>query len=411
MANKKHILLISYTFPPIAGIGGRRWAKFAKYLSKLGYTIHVIHSKNEFKDESLWLADVENNENIIRYEVKSNYPSILLTHPKSIIEKLLYKLTLFKVLITTKGSPYDRSLFWAEGMLNITNQLILKYKIKDVIVSCAPFSQAYFCLKLKQQFKNLNLLVDFRDPWTWGERYGFINLSQSRLSFEKEMEKNVMENFNYIIVPDSTMKEHLELVYPNYIDKIKIIPHGFDKDEVNRELKTKSENIRLLLYGTLYQKLENVFKKLAISLNNFGKNITLDIYSNNENYKSFFQDNNLIDSQVNFYPEIKPINLFNKIKNYDYVLINQPDDSLDFITTKIYEIIFSNTPIILIAKKGKLSDFIIENSLGIWFDSDSLGENIFRDFKCIDDKFKMVNFPIEKYSYKNLTDDLVNFLE
>ena len=42
MNNLKHVLLISYSYPPYPGIGGRRWAKFSKYLSRLGFVIHVI---------------------------------------------------------------------------------------------------------------------------------------------------------------------------------------------------------------------------------------------------------------------------------------------------------------------------------------------------------------------------------
>ena len=52
--SKQHILLISYTFPPHPGIGGRRWAKFSKYLSKLNYIVHVIHVANPFDEDSLW---------------------------------------------------------------------------------------------------------------------------------------------------------------------------------------------------------------------------------------------------------------------------------------------------------------------------------------------------------------------
>ena len=61
------VLLVSYTFPPYKGIGGRRWAKFAKALARRGHPVHVIHSAGaDSLKGSLWSADVE-HPNIITH--------------------------------------------------------------------------------------------------------------------------------------------------------------------------------------------------------------------------------------------------------------------------------------------------------------------------------------------------------
>jgi hypothetical protein len=59
--SEKTILIICYGFPPFPGIGGRRWAKFSKYLSSYGFNINVIASKNPFKTENNTL--IKNEEN------------------------------------------------------------------------------------------------------------------------------------------------------------------------------------------------------------------------------------------------------------------------------------------------------------------------------------------------------------
>ena len=80
--NKK-VLIVCYSFPPYPGIGGRRWAKFAKYLYRNGYNVNVISSKNKADENSQWKTDIEEYSNNIDY-IESNYPFYLGINPKSI---------------------------------------------------------------------------------------------------------------------------------------------------------------------------------------------------------------------------------------------------------------------------------------------------------------------------------------
>ena len=52
------LLLICLEFPPVRGIGGRRWAKFAKELARRGHPVHVIRSAGHAGQlDSLWATD------------------------------------------------------------------------------------------------------------------------------------------------------------------------------------------------------------------------------------------------------------------------------------------------------------------------------------------------------------------
>ncbi len=411
VTNSNHILLISYTFPPYPGIGGRRWAKFSKHLSRLGYTIHVIHANNPFKEESLWLDDVRNDPNIHMYELNSSYPTVLLTQPKTIYDKINYKLSLLKVKFLTKGTPYDRAVFWKKSMLALCEQLIKTNGIKNVLVSCAPFSCAYYALQLKENFNNLNLITDLRDPWTWGKGYGFSFLSKKRLLFEKQMEKEVIEKTNYVLVPSIEMKYHIGLAYPKFSDKIVEFPHAFDDEEITIKEKEKSDKVRLMFYGTIYNNLDLAFENISEAIVKSSSTITLDIYSPTNSYENLFEQKKLLNNTVIYYKPMLPKLLFEKMSNYDYVLIVQPDYAKDFITTKIYEIIYSITPIILVSNEGKLSDFISSNGLGLWFTPNQLIEG-FRTLGNINPEiFKTKQFPIENYSFKFIISNLVNYFK
>lgn len=370
--------------------------------------MHVIHSKNPFKEESLWLDDVRNEPNIYTYELDTLYPKVLLTQPKTIIEKLDYKLSLLKVKLFSKGTPYDRGLFWKQPMLELSRQLIERHNIQNVIVSCAPFSCAYYALELKRDNSNLNLMIDLRDPWTWGKSYGFSDLPENRLLFEKRMEYEVVEKSNYILVPSIEMKSHIESVYPANAHKILEIPHAFDEEEVVTNIKERTDKIRLVFYGTIYDNLATVFEAISEAIRKNTPLITLDIYSSSRSYEELFDEKKLLTGSVNYYKPLSPKFLFNKMGDYDYVLIVQPDYAKDFITTKIYEIIYTGTPIILISSEGKLSEFILHHELGLHFSPEQLKEG-FRSLLTIDSEiFQPKKFPINNYSFRFITSKLVN---
>ena len=78
----------------------------------------------------------------------------------------------------------------------------------------------------------------------------------------------------------------------------------------------------------------------------------------------------------------------------------------DFITTKIYEIIYSQTPIILVAKPGKLSNFILDNNLGLWISPSNLKDGMESLLDINPQRFKLNQFPIHNYSFSSITSEL-----
>ena len=75
------ILLICHGFPPVRGIGGRRWAKFAKELARRGYTVHVIRSAgSKGRMDSLWSEDTR-HEGIVHHPLPHAYPAVMTKRP------------------------------------------------------------------------------------------------------------------------------------------------------------------------------------------------------------------------------------------------------------------------------------------------------------------------------------------
>jgi len=370
----KNILLVSYVFPPYYGIGGRRWAKHAKGLTKLGYTVHVICADNPFEKESLWFSQIKNNSKIIIHTVQSHYPSILLKSNLSFFQKLKYKFWQSFLPLKTKGNPYDRALFWNESMLRMANELIQQFKIEKLICSGGPFSPMYHVTKLKNDFPALFILNDLRDPWTWAPNWGYGNLNEERMKVELHMEAEMVKLSDKVSVPTEGLLNELCKRYPTNKDKFMVIPHVFDEDEISITSKKSNNEVRLIYYGSIYEGIEPVFEQFFEFLKN-NPSIKLDVYSDAIAKISSLQKYYSL-SNVSLNLALNPKELFEKVNNSDYVLMINPDYNKDNISTKFYEIIYTKTPIVLISNDGLGPAFIKDNHLGWHLKHEKLEEEL-----------------------------------
>lgn len=402
----EHILLISYVFPPYPGIGGRRWAKFAKYLAKKGFVVHVICAQNPTAETSIFIDDVK-QEGIHVYPVSSGYPSVLIKQINSFTDKINYRIQLMRLKLATKSNYYDKGINWKSRFISKAKDVIEAHRIKNIVVTGAPFSVLFDASALRQYFPGAKMIADMRDPWTWGTAYGMQIISAGRKAEERRREAVVIEKYDIVSVPTQEMKETLCKTYPSFSDKIQVIPHAFDPEEINLLPKTTSPTNRFVFYGTLYVGIENVFEQVLQFV--LKQKSTLDIFLfGNKDKQTFFKKDEM--PGIHLFEPVQPSVLFKRFSNYDYVIIIQPVVAKDFITTKIFEIIYSGTPIILISEEGKLSSFIVENKLGIHIHPGQLEKFLAID-KTKNGSVDVQAFPIASYSFESVTDKLVSYFD
>ncbi|HXB39769.1 MAG TPA: hypothetical protein VNZ49_04455 [Bacteroidia bacterium] len=412
VTHKKEVLLISYVFPPYPGIGGRRWAKFAKHLTKKNIKVNVITAQNPFSETSVWNRDVK-TETIRKNIIPHRYPAVLIDPPFNYLKRLQYKLSLNTVQSKTQGSIYDRAVFSEKDILETASQLIEKNNITHIICTGAPFSILHYGVELKKKYPKLKLLSDMRDPWTWGIAYGFGTISEKRLAYEKKLEQEVLEFSDLISVPVAPMEKHLKTTYTEQAEKVFILPHGIDIDDlpvpdINMSVE-KSNKVQLIYCGTIYRGAEKILKRFSGLLINEKENpIKFTIYplSNKEALKHKFSA-----GPIQIKEPLSPNELFEIIQTQDFYVSIVTEQYKDFISTKYYEIIYLKKPIILISPKGILSEFIVSNNLGLHFTPDKLSDLIvyLQSGKTID--FNK-NFDLSNFFYNRLTDSIItNFIE
>lgn len=361
------ILIVSHTFPPAPGIGGRRWAKFAKYLRLQGHMVEVLTAEKPVDSESSWAADTIE---IPVHTYPHHFPAILDKKPKGLIEKIAYRSALFTMNRKSNGSPYDRALGDEKAFLKKLLELLDFQEFQCVIVSGPPFRLLNYTAGLIARFPQIVFVADFRDPWTWGEGYGYRHLPLERLRFEKDMERKVLDTFNLICSPWPEIVRKLQRKYPDDAEKVFELSHGFDPSDipdVSEDNSVKSGKLKLVYGGSLY---EDASRSISNLINFAGQNperIELDIYSNEEwngNYQS---------GSVHFHKPVSSREFFAISQKADLLIFFIPEHLKNGVPSKLYELAAMKVPILVLGRKGTVSEFIENRKLGIFLaEGDSL---------------------------------------
>jgi glycosyltransferase involved in cell wall biosynthesis len=403
----KRILIISYYFPPNPGVGSRRWAKYGKVLRQKGCDVHVLTARTPHKARSAWDEDVKD---LKVFPVEPKYPRILNNwEKKSLLGKIRYKFMNAVVKMRVRGMHYDRAVFWRSTMLKKARQIIKQKKIEVIIVSTPPHRSAYYALELKRDHPEIKLMIDLRDPWTWGSFREYPNLKNKDRKFEEMMAAAVMENSDTLIVPVQKMYDSLLQKYPDTRRKLYLLSSAFDLDDfANINPRESSSGIRKFIYfGTLYDNLDDHFNGIANALSGFRGQFVLDIYSKRETYKKIFDRAGLLD-YVNYHAELPSGQIFQKVVDADFVFLFKPYEyGKDNVSTKYFEITNSKTPVFLIADRGRASEYIVNNKLGIHTevaDTESTLRRLMQGNLTVDYN---TEFSVEDYSFQHLGEKFI----
>lgn len=371
------VLIISHTFPPYRGIGGRRWAKFAKVLARRGHPVHVVHSQGaEELKGSLWNDDVR-HAGIFTHALPQRYPTVLFKRPlTSIGEKLGYRFWMKLLPVLVKGNYFDKAVFWEQQLLSRCRTLIQQQGIRNVIVTGAPFRLMAQAAKLKTEFPELHLVADFRDPWTWGHVYGHGTLGPAREAYERSLEAEVARMFDVLISPAPAIIDHLRSTYGGDPQRYVLLPHAIDPEELGDPLPPPADGcFRMVYAGSLYGAAEaaTYFDALLQALRRTRElypealaQCTLDLYITGHDTVRYEQQVHAagLSEVVRFHAPRPAKEVFPLIAQADLVPIFIPSGNKDFLGTKFNELFFLRRPVLHIGVPGLVSRTITGNKLG-----------------------------------------------
>ncbi len=415
----KHILLISYIFPPYPDVGSRRWAKFAKYLTKDGFKVHVIAAKSPFTEKSLWNNDIK-HKNISLHYLPTCYPKILMFERRYLWQKIIARVLIYILKLFTKGIVYDFAIFWQRPLHKEAIRLIKEYKIENAIVTGPPFRVPYYTALLKNKFPGINIISDLRDIWLDGKLYCLDKLSGKTLQYEAMMEGCVIQNSDHVTFSDENISDKFKEKYLNKTntDKFITLPHAYDTDNYSfgEQVKPQIKNEKIIFaFGgaipmmgirPIIIPLFDTLKLLKENRPEIYNRLSFRFYIKQLWASNLFKKYNL--DIISFHDQLPENKYFQVISQADFLMIFLPDHLNDYRISKFYEYLPLKKPIIVFSNIGKASRYIAENKIGYAFTPDNYYNNLIRLIEDYDNHEAIFNpnFNYAEFSFESVTKKL-----
>lgn len=373
----EHILLLCHSFPPVPGIGGRRWAKFAKELAKRGYVVHVIGQRKRIGSvDSAWSGDVQ-HPNIRHHAFRSRYPAILEKSPLiSFWDKLRYKAWLAIIPWLTKENIFDRACLSKKRIMQIADGLIKQNGIRHIVATGAPFSLMVYGVELKKRHSGIQLTTDFRDPWTWGPYYGRSTATSAQLLSEDRKEFDVIRNSDHVTSPYAEILATLQQKHDPTGKQFVLLPHALDPEDLPTAPPLERSGIFRMIYaGSLYRESEGsayfdalvaTFAAMRDHRPELAGKYRIDMYitgSETTKYRDQVNDAGLNDVMAIHEP-LPNRRVLELIAQSNLVVAFLPQSKKDLLTTKFHELFCLGVPVLHVGEPGVVSRTLAKRRLG-----------------------------------------------
>jgi glycosyltransferase involved in cell wall biosynthesis len=369
------LLLVVYKFPPFKGIGGRRWAKFAKELAARGHQVHVVTCAPA-PDEtgSSWTHDVD-RPGIHVHRLPRRHPRMLVRGGAGIVAKLHYRAALAVVSALSQGDPLDRAVFWRKPLLRVCRKLIAEHGIRHVLVSGAPFRLLSHVAALRDT-PGLHLAADLRDPWTWGHTYGWQLMSPARRRQEAAIEAATLPAFDRLCAPSQVFLDGLAAHHPALAARCVHLPHPIDPDDLAPLDPVAQNTVAPAVFaGSFYDRPESLrfidalidaVRRLPPPHGPSAAGPLVDLYVTSHLPPDARERVARAGLQhaIRFLDPIAPRALMDVFRRCRFALSFHPAGRSDLVPTKFHELLCLGTPVLHVGEPGSTCDFIAEHRMG-----------------------------------------------
>ncbi len=382
------VLIITYYWPPSGGPGVQRCLKFVKYLPEFNFEPVVITVKPG-------KATYPVIDNTLVNEIKSN-TQVHYTNtcePFGVYKKtvgtqkipyggneLEFKNKIFStVLYFIRGNLFipDSRRGWNYFAYKKAKQIIKEHNIKTIIITSPPHSTQLIGLKLKKKF-GVKWIADLRDPWT--------NIFYNKLFFktfialliDKYYEKKVLSHADKLIVVSKSIKKlFLNKVKTDIGEKFKIIPNGYDDDDLKNVKNEMPKDEIIITYTGTITNIYNITGLLKALKNILSKEIKIKVKlvgKVNENIKDEINKSGIdkIIEYVGYVDHLKSIEYLSK-SSILLLLIPHIKNNKGILTGKLFEYLGVKKPILSIGPEdGDAAEIINKCNAGKTFDYENV---------------------------------------
>jgi glycosyltransferase involved in cell wall biosynthesis len=359
-----NLLLFCYDFPPSSGIGGRRWAKLAKGLALEGHLVHVVCAE-PLPDhaDSPWTSDIE-HPNISVHRVERKYPRTISHGPRNFTEKIRYRIDLFRLKQAAKGTVYDQALHLEQDFLKTADQIINQHAIDAIAATGAPFKLLYYAALVKEKYPTLTFIADYRDPWLQSKFRGMTVLSERRKAHELEMEELVYQQADKIISPFPRLTANLKSAPHATSADFYTLAHFYDPDDLPSGTASSTSNEFEAIYGgTVYSDSATYLSTIPEALSEMEDDLARKVRFTFHTASSLHGIDDGFESSISVRPMIGKA-IFERMRQSQALILILPESMPHERTSKFYELLSLETPILYFGPPGEVSQFIEEKGLG-----------------------------------------------
>src|SRR3989442_4264693 len=241
--------MASYTSPPIADVGSLRTIKLAKYLVRLGWAVHVVSVKNPDVWRMVGPAETP--------------PGVEVTRTWDPVRLDRYGVAVRKVLVSS-GNPalQARAGLGRRGMVvpefqagwlltaaGAVTRIARRWRATHLLGTGPPFVST-IAAAVAQRRTNLPFVADFQDSWTIHPDTQYPTRIQAAL--DGQLERFVWECASIVTVMTETVRDRYAMKYPAWSGKIRIVPNGFDPEDLPSPATRPDGPIRIVYTGSFY---------------------------------------------------------------------------------------------------------------------------------------------------------------
>lgn len=398
MSDEKRILVISYHFPPAAGVKIQRMVKLVKYLQEFGYCPIVLAPSGE-KRHGL---DYESLEEIRDRCELHRAPLIDLTRPLFALRDWLRRrrnrrqLAAVQADATPRGLPRrilalfffpDPVILWYLPALVKGYKLVKAGRI-DLILSSSPPFTSHLIARTLSRLTRKPLVVDLRDLWM--DNPFVQSPTELHRRIGRCLEQKVLDSADYLVCATTALKEVLARVYGEKIErKSVVIFNGFDPadfaepvDEDEQSFTIVHGGSVLLASGRDHSPLTKGFLTAAQADKEFARMARLLYFgfldgpnlSNLERLKTSSEEGERI-KYLGHIPHRQAIETIRRAKVLVFIAGREIDSAANVlkadtethsVAAKLFEYLACEKPVLLIGDSCPTVDLALKCGVGFW---------------------------------------------
>lgn len=237
----RRVLIISYYWPPNAGVGVYRWLKFTKYLPQFGWQPVVYTPRNPelmAVDEAL-LKDIPPQAEVIKAPITEPYSWYKRFTGRKADSRLqtaflteeaggaTWKEDLANWVRSNFFIP-DARVWWVRPSVKALRAYLKEHPVDVIVTTGSPHSLHLIGRALKKH-TGLPWIADFRDPWTNIDYYGRLKLTAWADAKQHRLEREVLAGADLVTTVSWRWAGELRALGA---ERVEVITNGFDVDDL-----------------------------------------------------------------------------------------------------------------------------------------------------------------------------------